>query len=57
MADIARASGLVRTTVYAHFPTREALIDALLARALEEVTQAENATLLDQGRATRRSSG
>jgi len=40
MAAIARRAGLVRATVYAHFPTREALIAAITARAVAEVTAA-----------------
>ena len=35
MAEIAQAAGLGRVTVYGHFPSREALIDATLARLLE----------------------
>ena len=35
MAEIARAAGLGRVTVYGHFPSREALIEATLARLLE----------------------
>ena len=34
MKDIAEASGLGRTTVYRHFPSREALITALLEEVL-----------------------
>ena len=40
MAEIARRSGLVRATVYAHFPTRESLIEAVTERAIAEVTRA-----------------
>jgi AcrR family transcriptional regulator len=36
MRDIAEASGVGRTTVYRHFPTREALVSAILDRAVEE---------------------
>ena len=35
MAEIAQAAGLGRVTVYGHFPSREALIEATLARLLE----------------------
>jgi hypothetical protein len=31
MADIARAAGVGRVTLYAHFPSREALLEAVLA--------------------------
>jgi AcrR family transcriptional regulator len=39
MAEIARRAGVVRATVYAHFPTREALIAAVTERAIAEVAQ------------------
>jgi TetR/AcrR family transcriptional regulator, mexCD-oprJ operon repressor len=35
MAEIAHTAGLGRVTVYGHFPSREALIEATLARLLE----------------------
>lgn len=38
IAEIARACGLTRTTVYAHFPNREQLLDALIARAVAAAT-------------------
>lgn len=39
MADIARRAGVVRATIYVHFPTRESLIEAVTHRAIAEVTQ------------------
>jgi AcrR family transcriptional regulator len=39
MAEIARRAGVVRATIYAHFPTREALLEAVTERAISEVTQ------------------
>jgi AcrR family transcriptional regulator len=36
MAEIARASGLTRTTLYAHFASREELLDVLVGRAIAD---------------------
>jgi AcrR family transcriptional regulator len=48
MAEVARRAGLVRATVYVHFPTRESLIEAVTERAIAEVTQAIAATEPDR---------
>jgi AcrR family transcriptional regulator len=38
MAEIARRAGVVRATIYVHFPTRESLIEGVTERAIAEVT-------------------
>ena len=40
MAAIARRAGVVRATIYMHFPTREALLDAVMEHATGQVAAA-----------------
>jgi AcrR family transcriptional regulator len=40
MAEIARRAGVVRATIYVHFPTRESLLDAVMEYAVAQVAQA-----------------
>ena len=43
MAEIARRAGVVRATTYAHFPTRESLLDAVMEHAVAQVADATRA--------------
>jgi AcrR family transcriptional regulator len=52
MAEIARGAGVVRATIYVHFATREALIDAVTHRAITEVTSVIDAAEPEHGDAT-----
>ncbi|MGW4383551.1 TetR/AcrR family transcriptional regulator [Kitasatospora sp. NPDC004531] len=47
MGEVASAAGVGRVTLYAHFPSREALLGELMDRALREVTAAIAAQRLD----------
>jgi AcrR family transcriptional regulator len=43
MTDIARSAGVSRQTVYAHYPSREALLEAIVGQAIAEAMAALDA--------------
>lgn len=49
MAEIAGRARVVRATIYVHFPTRDALIDAVRQRAMQEVGAAIEAAEPERG--------
>ena len=49
MAAIARRAGVVRATIYMHFPTREALLDAVMEEATGRVAEAIRQAEPDRG--------
>jgi AcrR family transcriptional regulator len=52
LAAIAKAAGVSRPTLYAHFPTREDLVEATLTRALEAFHREVAAAGIDHGPAS-----
>ncbi|WP_413805564.1 TetR/AcrR family transcriptional regulator [Streptomyces sp. OE57] len=49
MTAVAKAAKVSRVTLYAHFPSREALLDAVLAHSLDQADAALQAQHLDEG--------
>jgi TetR/AcrR family transcriptional repressor of mexCD-oprJ operon len=47
MSEIARAAGVGRMTLYAHFPSRDTLIEAVVERAITETNQILDTLSLD----------
>jgi AcrR family transcriptional regulator len=50
MSEIARRAGVVRATIYVHFPTRTALLDAVMEHAIDQVVEAMNRAEPARGR-------
>jgi AcrR family transcriptional regulator len=49
MSEIARRAGVVRATIYVHFPTRTALLDAVMEHAVEMVVVAMKSAEPERG--------
>ena len=49
MSEIARRAGVVRATIYMHFPTRDSLLDAVMDYAIQDVTAAVEAAQPEEG--------
>ncbi len=49
MAEVAAAAGVGRVTLYAHFPSREALLGAAVDRAVTQVMATLDAARIDEG--------
>jgi TetR/AcrR family transcriptional repressor of mexCD-oprJ operon len=52
VAEVARAAGVGRVTLYGHFPSRQALMDAVLAHAIRQAHAVLDAEAVDHGAAT-----
>jgi AcrR family transcriptional regulator len=49
MSEIARRAGVVRATIYVHFPNREALLDAVMEHAVADVAEATRGAEPERG--------
>jgi AcrR family transcriptional regulator len=49
MSEIARRAGVVRATIYVHFPTRETLLDAVMEYAVGQVAEATRGAEPERG--------
>jgi AcrR family transcriptional regulator len=52
VTEVARAAGVGRVTLYGHFPSRQALVDAVLAHAIRQAHAVLDAEAIDHGAAT-----